>query len=204
MKSSLLFLTFLCLVIFADISCDEIPTCSQRDYTYTNYDENTCFNLEITNEGDSHCCYWENTDSDGTDRCSSISHEQYLDLNNYISRKKKDYEAPNLNIKCKLPTCSQRDFKYNSFDESSCANLKIIDEGDTHCCYWENVDSSGTDRCSSLSSEQYADLTSYISSKKEDYGVPTFNIKCAAKEQSSSRYTNVKLALYFVLSILLL
>ena len=88
----------------------------------------------------------------------------------------------NCNAKCNKETILPPSSKYH------CSGLIIEDmtnSGDTHCCLWKYIDQGNkeTTRCSSISEEQYNNLSSYIAKKRNQPQYKQLEIECTKDQQ---------------------
>ena len=131
-----------------------------------------CSGLPINRDNDGtkddiFCCLWTYID-DGTSqtktRCSSISNDQFNDLENYKIKKR----AKNItDIKCvedqKL-YCSNIILDEDIIDD--CSKLAISTKKDIKCCKWHFKDSSNqgkiNDYCASINEYEFLTIKSYV------------------------------------------
>ena len=88
-----------------------------------------------------------------------------------------------LDIKCHNIPCS-RDTDGHPSSKFHCSGLNIINEGDSHCCYWTYYDkdnNKNASRCSSISQNQYNNLHEYIYNRTVKY--PNLDIQCVGDQR---------------------
>ena len=82
------------------------------------------------------------------------------------------------NVQCSRNTEGKRLSKYH------CSGLNIIDDGDSHCCFWKYNDITTNNsivRCSSVNQNQFDDLDGYIESRLYKYG--NLEIECTEDQK---------------------
>ena len=169
---NLILISFLLFCLFFDIKCYYIPCSRETDgHPSSKYH---CSGLNITNDGDTHCCYWtfyDEVNNKNISRCSSISQKQYNKLHEYIYNKTVNYS--NLDIQCagdqKL-YCSNILFDQEPID--NCRKLPVSDSKDSYCCRWRFKDNTNNGKmnnyCASLSQYQYETIDDYIDYKEDN------------------------------------
>ena len=165
-------------------------------YIVTPYSAYHCAGLNINIEGDTHCCFWNLTDSNNivNTYCGSISDYQFSDLNTYIYEKKRKKNYLTLDIKC-----AEEERVYCSnpvLDEEkgfACENLKIPDKKDKYCCKWNFYDEKNNDKkmdfCASLSEYQYITIDEYINFKEEISHYDDLKIDCLGNFIEFNKFT---------------
>ena len=97
MKNKIIILFSLYLYIYSyNLQCNKI-------YSETPFSPYHCSGLNISVEGDTHCCLWKFYDNDSKEnvtRCSSIDSEQFQNLTKYIQKKITRDNYTNLDIQC--------------------------------------------------------------------------------------------------------
>ena len=121
----------------------------------------------MTNHGDTHCCLWKYIDQENkqTARCSSISEDQFNNLDAYIERKRNNSQYNQLEIEC---TSDQKLYCSNVVldeeDIADCSQLAISFEDDSYCCKWKFKDSENHNKnnkyCASINEFEYYNIKS--------------------------------------------
>ena len=97
MKNKIIILFSLYLYIYSyNLQCNKI-------YSESPFSPHHCSGLNISVEGDTHCCLWKFYDNDSKEnvtRCSSIDSEQFQNLTKYIQKKITRDNYTNLDIQC--------------------------------------------------------------------------------------------------------
>lgn len=177
---------FIILCILLYIKCYFIQC--NKEYTETPSSEFHCSGLNISIEGDTHCCLWEYKDEKDNPkaRCSSISDYQFNNITAYIEKKRKNYT--DLVITCaKEETLYCSNIMADQESISDCSKLKIPNStGDKYCCRWKFKDTTNNKKknnyCASISEYQYITIEEYIKYKtktKKKYS--DLSIDCSAQ-----------------------
>ena len=152
-----------------------------------------CSGLKIeptTNLGDTHCCLWKFIDEENKEitRCSSISEDQYNNLDLYIEKKRNMTQYNQLEIECtKDQSLYCSNIVLDEEDIADCSTLAIPFEGDSFCCRWKFKDSENYNKnnnyCASINEFEYYNIKSYVS-YKNDHPLQRYDqlsIDCANK-----------------------
>ena len=194
-----IFIYFIHSIKSIDVECSSAYSSSIR----SKYD---CSGLLIKNEGDSHCCLWDITTSDGINKtyCASIDESQFQDQPSYIIKKTNQY-----NYKKFILECAEEETIYCSnslLDQSSenlnCESLKIYDKKDKYCCRWSFKDKSNDDKkmsyCASINHYQYITIKHYVIYKQKYDHYKNLKIDCFGKER------NFNIIKYFALMLFII
>ena len=169
---SFIFKIYFLLNIFIDtIYCEYF--CNKYSY-FSPETEYHCSGLKINpNKGDECCCLWKFFDlgeNKTITRCSSISRDQYNNLDGYIQRKSSNYS--NLEIRCtddQILYCSN--IVLDEEDFKDCSKLGIPFKDDKFCCKWHYKDSTNNykvnDYCASINEYEYLTIEYYIRYKND-------------------------------------
>ena len=200
MKNKIIFLFSLYLYIHSyNLQCNKI-------YSETPFSPYHCSGLNISIDGDTHCCLWKFYDDDAKEnvtRCSSLDSEQFQNLTKYIQKKITKDNYTNLEIQCadqETLYCSNILFDQESIND--CNKLKIYDKSDSYCCRWKFNDKKNNnkrnDYCASITEYQYITIEEYVKYKegKTNSKYDGLTIDC------SSKFINIFSLRYLILMLL--